>query len=167
MRPPLGAEQPRLRSQFGVRRSSSSLSVQVISVQGGTVVSGSGVPIHTSRAFRGEPVDTLLVVGGPPESAIDADADTVALIRKMAPRVRRVASVCTGAFLLAAATIDDSGIAPDEAPWIPSRTSALLASVELGRHTMALLAAEACQLVPRKSKSAIVHIDTDLFLYRY
>ena len=77
--------------------------VDVISAHGGTVASGWGLPIHTSRASRGKPVDTLLVVGGPPDSAVDGDADTVALIRKLAPRARRVASVCTGAFLLATA----------------------------------------------------------------
>jgi transcriptional regulator GlxA family with amidase domain len=81
--------------------------VDVISTHGGTVASGSGVPIHTSGASRGKPVDTLIVVGGAADSVIDADADTVALIRKLAPRARRVASVCTGAFLLAAAGLLD------------------------------------------------------------
>ena len=84
-----------------------SYAVDVISAHGGTVASGWGVPIHTSRASRGKPVDTLLVVGGPPDSAVDGDADTVALIRKLAPRARRVASVCTGAFLLATAGLLD------------------------------------------------------------
>ena len=64
--------------------------VDVISARGGTVASGWGLPIHTSRDSRGKPVDTLLVVGGPPDSAVDGDADTVALIRKLAPRARRV-----------------------------------------------------------------------------
>jgi len=81
--------------------------VDVISARGGTVASGWGLPIHTSRDSRGKPVDTLLVVGGPPDSAVDGDADTVALIRKLAPRARRVASVCTGAFLLATAGLLD------------------------------------------------------------
>jgi transcriptional regulator GlxA family with amidase domain len=81
--------------------------VEVISVHGGLVASGSGVPIHTLRASRSKSVDTLLVVGGGTDNAIDADADTVALIRKMAPRARRVASVCTGAFLLSAAGLLD------------------------------------------------------------
>ena len=40
--------------------------VDVISARGGTVASGWGLPIHTSRDSRGKPVDTLLVVGGPP-----------------------------------------------------------------------------------------------------
>jgi transcriptional regulator GlxA family with amidase domain len=81
--------------------------IEVISVHGGTITSASGVPIHTLKASRGRSVDTLLIVGGAPDSAVDGDADTVALIRKLAPRARRVASVCTGAFLLAAAGLLD------------------------------------------------------------
>ncbi|MBR0716888.1 GlxA family transcriptional regulator [Bradyrhizobium liaoningense] len=81
--------------------------VEVISVHGGPIVSGSGVPIHTLRASRSKSVDTLLVVGGGDDSAIGADTDTISLIRKTAPRVRRVASVCTGAFLLSAAGLLD------------------------------------------------------------
>ncbi|MBR0931740.1 GlxA family transcriptional regulator [Bradyrhizobium jicamae] len=81
--------------------------VEVISAHGGSVACGSGVPVHTLRASRSKSVDTVLVVGGGTDSAINADADTVALIRKMAPRARRVASVCTGAFLLSAAGLLD------------------------------------------------------------
>jgi transcriptional regulator GlxA family with amidase domain len=47
-------------------------------------------------------LDTLMVAGGPGVDAAAADKVLVAWVRKRARRARRVASVCTGAFLLAA-----------------------------------------------------------------
>lgn len=84
---------------------------RVFSVHGGRVTSCSGVPIDTSKALPGEHLDTLVVAGGPPDSVIDCDTDTVALIKDLAPRTRRVASVCTGAFLLAACGLLDDRVA--------------------------------------------------------
>ncbi|MFC6790998.1 GlxA family transcriptional regulator [Methylobacterium komagatae] len=47
------------------------------------------------------PVDTLIVAGGPGVTAACADPALVAFVEGRAARARRVASVCTGAFLLA------------------------------------------------------------------
>ena len=47
--------------------------------------------------------DTLIVVGGVGVQAASKDPMLVAWLKAMAPRVRRLASVCSGAFLLAAA----------------------------------------------------------------
>lgn len=49
------------------------------------------------------PVDTLVIAGGPGVRAACADPALVAWVRARAERARRVASVCTGAFLLGAA----------------------------------------------------------------
>jgi len=52
-------------------------------------------------------VDTLVVAGGPGVHAAAADPALLAWVRARARRAQRVASVCTGAFLLAAAGLLD------------------------------------------------------------
>ncbi len=82
--------------------------VSVFSATGGSVASCSGVPIDTLKATRpGKHLDTLLIAGGPPDLPVEGYAETVELIRDLAPRARRVASVCSGAFLLAEAGVLD------------------------------------------------------------
>jgi transcriptional regulator GlxA family with amidase domain len=78
-------------------------SVSVVSTQGGSVASSSGVSIETSKPSPRRRYDTVMVVGGLTAHRLDARSDTVAVVRKLARRTRRVASVCTGAFLLASA----------------------------------------------------------------
>jgi transcriptional regulator GlxA family with amidase domain len=60
-------------------------------------------PLTPTRA----PLDTLLVAGGPGVHAAAADPAILHWVRARAARARRVASVCTGAFLLAAAGVLD------------------------------------------------------------
>jgi len=55
----------------------------------------------------GAPVDTLMVAGGPGVEAAAADPMLVDWVRERARHARRVASVCTGAFLLAASGMLD------------------------------------------------------------
>src|SRR6516164_9355688 len=72
------------------------------------VVSSAGVTLAAgSLSQRSEALDTLLVAGG---QGVDAAAANLALVdwlRQRATQARRVASVCTGAFLLAAAGLLD------------------------------------------------------------
>jgi transcriptional regulator GlxA family with amidase domain len=84
--------------------------VEVITTSRQTsVVTNCGLRIsahQTFRRVRGE-IDTLLVAGG---SAIENDEigiEAVQWIRKIAGRVRRIGSVCTGAMLLARAGLLD------------------------------------------------------------
>ena len=60
-------------------------------------------PLPHARAA----LDTLLVAGGPGVHAAAADAVVLHWVRTRAKRARRIASVCTGAFLLAAAGLLD------------------------------------------------------------
>jgi putative intracellular protease/amidase len=56
----------------------------------------------------GEAVDTLLVAGGEGAEAAAENPVLVDWVRQRATRARRVASVCNGAFLLAAAGLEQS-----------------------------------------------------------
>ncbi|HLJ48916.1 MAG TPA: DJ-1/PfpI family protein [Bryobacteraceae bacterium] len=73
----------------------------------GFVTSSSGLTICHASAYndlRG-PVDTLIVPGGDGAEELLCDAEFLAWLHKMSTQVRRIGSVCTGAFLLGAAGI--------------------------------------------------------------
>jgi transcriptional regulator GlxA family with amidase domain len=80
-------------------------------------VVSAGAPVVTASAGLGlaaerlpparAALDTLLVAGGPGVHAAAADPALLDWVRARARRARRVASVCTGAFLLAAAGLLD------------------------------------------------------------
>jgi transcriptional regulator GlxA family with amidase domain len=77
----------------------------VASVDGGLVTTSSGLAIMTAplSALDGVAIDTLVAPGGSKHDAFHAPPDLVAWIAQRTPQVRRLCSVCTGAFLLAAA----------------------------------------------------------------
>jgi transcriptional regulator GlxA family with amidase domain len=82
--------------------------VEVVASEPGPVPTSS-VPLHphaTIARFRSR-IDTLLVPGGPGVTAACGDQRLVDWVRGAAARSRRVASVCTGAFLLASAGLLD------------------------------------------------------------
>jgi transcriptional regulator GlxA family with amidase domain len=67
------------------------------------VTTSAGLGIATSPLPRSRtPPDTLIVPGGPGVDAAAADTALVDWVRKRTRKARRVASVCTGAFLLGA-----------------------------------------------------------------
>ncbi len=72
------------------------------SERGGPVVSSCGVSVNTVPLGRGE-IDTFVTVGGMGAVAASRSPSMIALVRRTAPRARRVASVCSGTFLLAEA----------------------------------------------------------------
>lgn len=92
-----------------------------------TVASRAGKPLRTSSGLALTPastlaqapgrIDTLIVPGGRGTGAASADGELLEWLRGAAPRARRVASVCTGAFLLAAAGLLDGRRATTHWSW--------------------------------------------------
>ncbi|HEU5485506.1 MAG TPA: GlxA family transcriptional regulator [Microlunatus sp.] len=80
----------------------------VASVGGGMVASSSGLAIATvDLADCGTPLDTVIVVGGRDMADVTADQQLLREVQRLAGCARRVASVCSGAFVLAAAGLLD------------------------------------------------------------
>lgn len=82
--------------------------IELIGVAPGTVRTLSGIRLVCDRSYReiGDRIDTLLVAGGNPRALLD-DSDLLDWIRGQYRRVRRLGSVCTGSFLLAATGLLD------------------------------------------------------------
>lgn len=78
----------------------------VIARQAGSVVSWAGLGLHT-QPLPETPSDTLIVAGGRGVHTALQDPTLLRWVRDQAATARRVASVCTGAFLLAEAGLLD------------------------------------------------------------
>ncbi|WP_322056603.1 GlxA family transcriptional regulator [Paraburkholderia sp. J63] len=83
--------------------------VTLASMAGGVLPTFAGMPVVTERldALDAAAIDTLIVPGVPIDDSTTLQLELVAWIATAAPRARRVASVCTGAFYLAAAGLLD------------------------------------------------------------
>jgi len=75
-------------------------SVHLLSLEGGMVPSSTGFRMETESLRDADGIDTLLLLGGtlPPDPL---PSMTIAALQAHARRARRVAGLCTGAFLLA------------------------------------------------------------------
>jgi len=83
--------------------------VEVLAAKPGPVRTQSGLQLVADRSWgtvRGG-IDTLLVAGGMGTRRAVADAALLAWLRRIAPRVRRLGSVCSGTFVLAEAGLLD------------------------------------------------------------
>jgi len=81
---------------------------KVVAAQAQSVQSSAGLGLLTSPLpGADETSDTLIVPGGWGIAAAEQDPQLVAWVRRQAVSARRVASVCSGAFLLAAADLLD------------------------------------------------------------
>ena len=83
--------------------------IEVAGAAAGAIVTSRGPGIVADRSFasvRGA-IDTLVVVGGDGAFAAARDAKLARAVTNLARRSRRVASVCSGAFVLAAAGLLD------------------------------------------------------------
>ncbi len=81
----------------------------VVSLDGAPMATSSGLTIvpHADLNHAPKKIDTLLVAGGAGAEQACADPALIEWIAARAPTSRRIASVCTGAFLLAAAGLLD------------------------------------------------------------
>jgi len=82
--------------------------LKVVAQSGAQVTASAGLRLSTqSLPLDGAAVDTLIVAGGQGVDAAAADPVIIDWVQLRAKRARRVASVCTGAFLLAASGLLD------------------------------------------------------------
>lgn len=76
--------------------------LRVCSLDGGLIKSSSGVPI-ASEKMRHENIDTFFIVGSDEVTPFTRCERTVETLKRAGVSARRVASICTGAYLLAEA----------------------------------------------------------------
>src|ERR1700722_8265099 len=88
------------------RESGTPYRLRVVARAAGPMASSSGIQM-VAEAFSDAPLDTLIVAGGWGTQEASACAKTLEFVRAAAGRARRVASVCSGAFILAAAGLLD------------------------------------------------------------
>jgi transcriptional regulator GlxA family with amidase domain len=81
--------------------------LKLVARNGAQVTASAGLKLSTDPLSLSGAVDTLIVAGGGGVEAAAADPEIIDWVRSRAKRARRVASVCTGAFLLAASGLLD------------------------------------------------------------
>src|SRR5580692_11076229 len=82
--------------------------LKVVAQNGAQVTASAGLKLSTlPLPLGGAAVDTLMVAGGQGVEAAAADPVIIEWVQARAKRARRLASVCTGAFLLAASGLLD------------------------------------------------------------
>lgn len=81
----------------------------VAATRAGIVTTASGMGFHVDTALKDVATrsDTVVVVGGPGTAGALGDAELISQVARLARRARRVASVCSGAFVLAEAGLLD------------------------------------------------------------
>ncbi|MDD5321930.1 MAG: GlxA family transcriptional regulator [Methylococcales bacterium] len=77
--------------------------IEVLAKNPGPITTSCGLEILANKAYCDihDGIDTLLIAGAPDVDCLLCDPALQDWVRAIAPRVRRLASVCTGAFLLA------------------------------------------------------------------
>jgi transcriptional regulator GlxA family with amidase domain len=81
---------------------------ELVSADGGLVLATCGMQFATTCISRVTgPIDTLVIAGGRDMDEVSADGALLEEIRRLASSARRVTSICSGAFLLAATGLLD------------------------------------------------------------
>ncbi len=103
----LDAAGPMAAFEIAERYRPGSYALRVVASTAGAVRSSAGISMLASSFGRGGRVDTLIVAGGDGSRAALACPRTRRYLQSCATGARRTASVCSGAYLLAAAGILD------------------------------------------------------------
>ena len=81
--------------------------LRIAAVEPGPIASSSGATMQATELGRPRDIDTLIVVGGLGSRAAAVCPKTLRFVRSCGAAARRVASVCSGAYVLAAAGLLD------------------------------------------------------------
>ena len=81
--------------------------LHILAREAGRVTSSSGATMEAIAIAEAPPLDTLVVAGGMGTRDPETVAAVAGVVRPMAPDIRRVTSVCSGAFILAEAGLLD------------------------------------------------------------
>jgi len=93
--------------EVAARYAGVSPAIRILAATPGAVRSSSGVEVFATGFGAARAITTLIVVGGENIPAVATCDRTLSFVRMMARRGVRVASVCTGAYVLAAAGLLD------------------------------------------------------------
>jgi transcriptional regulator GlxA family with amidase domain len=87
------------------RRADDAYSLEILGLRRGPLRASSGLRVYADRRFDEvrHGIDTLLIAGGVGTERYRTNQSILRWLRKQSDRVRRIASVCTGAFFLAEA----------------------------------------------------------------
>jgi transcriptional regulator GlxA family with amidase domain len=103
----LDAAGPIAAFEIAGRYCAGAYALEVIAAERGRIASSSTAALAAQPFRPGAAYDTLIVAGGDGTRTAYADERIVKFVRRAAGRTRRIASVCSGAFILAAAGLLD------------------------------------------------------------
>lgn len=94
-----------LSTRLAERRSAPPYRLVLLADRAGPFRATSGLSLVADMSWRDfhGPADTLLVAGGPDMTRVTRNRPLLAWLRNMSRRIRRIGSICTGAFALAEA----------------------------------------------------------------
>jgi transcriptional regulator GlxA family with amidase domain len=102
----LDAAGPIAAFEIAGRHADGVYAIEVLAAEAGAVASSSGVRMAAEALGEG-PYDTIVISGGDGTRSLPELATIVAWLKRAAPAARRIASVCSGAYLLAEASLLD------------------------------------------------------------